>query len=149
MKKQASARSKLRQHTLENASKLKKQRMDSNKTSFDKDEIAAAYVGKRQQAQKATYGQQQNKLRQGRNCGSIRWKTPASSKSNVWTATKQALTRMKLRQHTLKKTSKLKKQRMGSEKTRLREKLMIRVEFLHCSETAKLNFFFSIIRPGL
>ena len=55
-KKQVSTSVKLRQHTLEKTSKLKKQRMDSNKTSFGKVEIAAAYVGKRKQAQKATYG---------------------------------------------------------------------------------------------
>ena len=47
---------KYRQHTLENAGKLEKQRMVSEKTGFGKVEIMAAYVGKRRQVQKATYG---------------------------------------------------------------------------------------------
>ena len=48
---------KLRQRTWEKASKCQKQRMGSEKTSFDKGEKATAYVGKGKQVSKATYGE--------------------------------------------------------------------------------------------
>ncbi len=62
MEKQVPERSKLRGHTLENAGKCQKQRTVSEKTSFEKVEITTAYVGKDQQVQKATYGQEKNML---------------------------------------------------------------------------------------
>ena len=51
---------KYRQHTLENAGKLEKQRMVSEKTGFGKVEITRPYVGKRRQVSKATYGSEIN-----------------------------------------------------------------------------------------
>ena len=50
------------ERTRENASKCQNPRTVSKKTSFEKSEITTAYVGKRKQVSKPTYGQQKNKF---------------------------------------------------------------------------------------
>ncbi len=65
VKKQVLISVKLRQRTWEKASKCQKPRTGSEKTSFDKGEKAAAYVGKGKQVSKATYGQEKTSFDKG------------------------------------------------------------------------------------